>query len=114
VLGRLERIMRIAVALLLVCSTAQAEFFTGNDLLAKMDAESVVERSVALGYVVGVSDMGDGVIHCPPNHITTGQVRDMVRSYLVRNPSERHLSADILVNKILKATWPCKPSGRGI
>jgi hypothetical protein len=114
VLGRLERIMRIAVALLLVCSTAQAEFFTGNDLLAKMESDHIVDRSMALGYVVGVSDTGDGVTHCPPANITTGQVRDLVKGHLTRNPGSRHFSADSLITNLLRTTWPCKPSGRGI
>jgi len=104
----------LAAAAIAISFHAHAEFYTGNELLAKLDADSVVERAIGLGYVIGVSDMGDGIVHCPPNHVTAGQVRDMVRGYLVRNPAERHLSADVLVNKILKATWPCKPSGRGI
>lgn len=100
--------MRILAVLLLVSIPARAEFFTGNELLSRMDSESLVDRSMALGYVVGVSDMGDGYVHCPPTGVTTGQVRDIVRSYLVRNPSERHMTGDILVNKALKAVWPCK------
>jgi len=100
--------MRILAVLLLVSIPARAEFFTGNELLSRMDSESLVDRSMALGYVVGVSDMGDGVVHCPPNGVTTGQVRDIVRSYLVRNPSERHMTGDVLINKALRAVWPCK------
>ena len=100
--------MRLAIALLLVCSTAHAEFFTGNDLLAKMDADSIVDRSMALGYVVGVSDTGEGVNHCPPANITTGQVRDLVKGHLTKNPANRHYSADSLITNLLRTLWPCK------
>ena len=106
--------MRLAVALLLVCSTAQAEYYSGNELLAKMHSDSVIDRSIALGYVIGVSDMGEGSIHCSPVAVTTGQSRDLVRNYLANNPAERHLPVDLLVNRVLKAAWPCRTSGRGI
>jgi hypothetical protein len=104
----------LAAATLCVSLTAHAEFFTGNDLLAKIDSDSIVDRSMALGYVVGVSDTGDGVTHCPPANITTGQVRDLVKGHLTRNPGSRHYSADSLITNLLRTTWPCKPSGRGI
>ena len=114
VLVRLEKMMRLALALLLVCSTANAEYYSGNELLMKMESDSVVDRSIALGYVMGVSDMGQGIVHCSPMAVTAGQTRDVVKAHLSHNPADRHHSADVIVNKVLKSVWPCKATGRGI
>jgi hypothetical protein len=103
-----------AAAAIVVACNAHAEFYSGNELLAKMESDHIVDRSMALGYVIGVSDTGDGVTHCPPANITTGQVRDLVKGHLTRNPGSRHYSADSLITNLLRTTWPCKPNGRGI
>lgn len=103
-----------AAAAIVVACNAHAEFYSGNELLAKMESDHVVDRLMALGYVIGVSDTGDGVTHCPPANITTGQVRDLVKGHLTRNPGSRHYSADSLITNLLRTTWPCKPNGRGI
>ena len=101
-----------AAAAIVVACNAHAEFKTGNELLADLNAPDFFSRGVALGYVMGSFDVGQGLLHCPPTHVTAGQVQDMVRNYLTNIPAERHLSADTLVNKVLKATWPCRSSGR--
>jgi len=102
----------IAIAALM-CGTAQAEFFTGNDLLGKINGESVVDRMIGLGYVMGVYDVGAGAIHCPPDHVTAGQVRDMVKGHLEASASTRHLAADTHVRYVLTSAWPCKKKGGG-
>ena len=90
--------------------TAHAEFKDGNDLLTDLDSVHTVNQAVALGYVMGVADFGMGVIHCAPANVKAGQLKDMVHNYLRNTPAERHLSADSIINKILKATWPCQRS----
>jgi hypothetical protein len=104
----------LAAVTVVVACNAHAEFKTGNDLLSDLNASDFFTRGLALGYVMGTFDVGQGYLHCPPAHVTAGQVQDMVRNYLTNTPAERHLSADILVNKVLKGVWPCKSSGRGI
>ncbi|CAB4134774.1 hypothetical protein UFOVP274_60 [uncultured Caudovirales phage] len=93
---------------------AHAEFWTGNQLLAKMQDPSAGERMFALGYVSGVSDALTGVVTCPPLSVTVGQVNDMVRSLLEANPGDRHKSADIFVRAAMQAQWPCKKSGNAV
>lgn len=97
----------IAVAALL-CGTAHAEFFSGNELLRRMNSTDQYERGSAMGYVIGAHDAGRGVVHCSPEAATGGQVRDMVRAHLEAVPEVRHLAADQHVTYILKKTWPCK------
>lgn len=104
----------LAAATLWVSLTAHAEFKSGNDLLSDLNATDYFSRGVALGYVMGAFDVGQGFLHCPPSHVTAGQVQDMIRNYLTNTPAERHLSADSLINKVLKSVWPCKATGRGI
>jgi hypothetical protein len=87
---------------------AQAEFLDGNKLLNRINGSSTVEEMVALGYVMGVHDVGQGILHCSPSNAQAGQVLDMVRNYLTNTPAERHLSADILVNRVLKIAFPCQ------
>lgn len=99
---------------LTLCASAQAEFLTGNNLLAKMNSSDYMDQSQAIGYVQGVFDASKNIFHCAPSSagITTGQVHDMVKSYLQETPSKRHFSADSLIVPLLKAVWPCPKSSR--
>lgn len=97
-----------------VSLAANAEFYSGNDLLSKLNDSSVVDRMVGMGYVIGVFDVTRGIIHCPPENITAGQVRDMVHQYLRASPSDRHLSADQHVVQVLKQNWPCAKRGQNL
>ena len=99
--------MKRFLAIALVATSAHAEFFSGNDLLQRMDSDSPVQRSLSLGYVMGVADAHFGVTQCAPDSVTSGQMRDMVRNYLTNVPGERHFAADSLVVRVLKAAWPC-------
>lgn len=100
----------------LLCGTAHAEFFTGNDLLAKMNSNSPYDNSMALGYVTGVFDTTLGIDHCTGERVTTGQARDVVRNYLEANPSVRQYSADMHTRIALGRAWPCpkKSTGSGV
>lgn len=98
---------RLLIVCAIACSSAQAEFFTGNDLLTKMQSSSLIEQSLAMGYVAGVADSGTRVTHCPPKNSTVGQTQDMVRNYLESSPANRHFSADSLILNFLKIVWPC-------
>ena len=102
---------KLIVAGLFIPIICQAEFFTGNDLLTRLQSSSIVERSQALGYIQGVFDVYMHVTICPPQGgttVTAGQIQDMVRSYLEANPSIRHRNAEALINDSLKQFWPCR------
>ena len=102
------------LALALICGNAQADFFTGNDLLQRIDSESHGEKMLAIGYVMGVFDVGQSVIHCAPPSVTSGQVRDMAAAYLRGFPAKRNKGAEFLINEVLAATWPCPKKGIGL
>jgi hypothetical protein len=107
---------KIALILALVAGSAHAEFMDGNRLLDKIVSNSYYEQGSAMGYIMGVADMGLGVIHCAPANVTAGQLQDMIRNYLTNTPAQRHLTADALVNRVFKASWPCpdRPAGRSM
>lgn len=100
----------ISTVLLLSSTTAFADFYTGNELLERLNDPDRVY--LGMGYIAGVSDLGAGEYHCAPGEVTLGQARDMVRSYLVSNPSNRHMSAAVLVTFTLMERWPC-PQKKG-
>lgn len=107
---------KLLIAFLFLPALAKAEFMTGNDLLSKQRATSVVENMVALGYVQGVFDVTQRIVHCADGAITAGQVNDMVRQYLEMYPSVRNKTADVLLSDLFKKTWPCanRNNGRGV
>ncbi len=92
----------------LVCLNAHAGFRTGNSLFSEMSSESYQERSLALGYIMGVTDAGGGDNHCPPSNVTAGQVQDMVRNFIVGQPAIRHMDAAAIIFYVLGKAWPCK------
>lgn len=105
----MKRLLPIA---LLACASAHAEFYNGNDLLQKMNGD-FGDRMISLGYIMGVFDAARGVEHCPPDNITAGQVRDMVKLHLDATPSTRHFVADLQVRYVLKQAWPCANKKKG-
>jgi hypothetical protein len=104
--------MKRAFILALMVGSAHAEFMDGNALLAQMkDSGSYFRQGHAMGYVSGVADMGYGVVHCSPSNMTAGQLNDMIKNYLENTPADRHLTGDVVVNKVLKTMWPCAKRG---
>ena len=87
---------------------AHAEFYTGNELLNKIQDQSHGQNMMALGFVAGAFDVGFGIIHCTPNTVNLGQIRDMFKNELLASPEKRHLSAESILNQMLKNKWPCR------
>ncbi len=105
---------KLLLALALVAGSAHAEFWNGNDLLEKMTGTNM-EQIMALGYVMGVFDSQRSSTICPPTNsgITAGQMRDVVKNYLERNPQHRHHTGDLVTVVALATVWPCK-KGNGV
>ena len=105
---------KILTAALLVCSSAHAQFFTGNDLLTRLNADNSIDRTLAIGFIMGVYDSSLLLEHCPPSNVTAGQVRDMVAKDLYNGAAARHLPAAAFVAYTLSAAWPCAKKGKGV
>lgn len=112
-------VLRVVAALMLVvlavvCFPVRAQFYSGNELIQRMQSESVVDKMVALGFVAGVADAWDGILVCPPENSTTGQTRDIALKFLILNPAKRHRPAAELVSEALGEAWPCvRKPGKG-
>lgn len=99
---------RLILSMLLICGPAQAEFYSGNHLLQMMDGDNIQDKSLALGFVAGVSDVWTNISICPPKNVTLGQTYDIVRRYLHDNPQSRHFTAESLAKTALDKVWPCR------
>lgn len=99
--------------LMLCAGAAHAEFKDGNKLHSDLNGD-IYDRMHAMGYIVGVYDVGRGVLHCGPSNVTAGQINDMVKNYLENVPVDRSLTGDTVVNKVLKAVWPCAKKGSSL
>ena len=98
---------RLLILAALLCGSAQAQFRTGNQLLTETQEPASYRSGLAMGYIMGVTDAGNGVNFCPPSNVTAGQISDMVRNRLFDTPAIRHLPADIIIYSILEPVWPC-------
>ena len=111
----MKTIKQVVAVTLLVPAIASAEFWSGNDLLAKIKSVEAGDRIQAVGYVMGVFDATNGVAHCGANfpNITSGQTRDVARQYLEMNPGTRDVIADVLLRAAFAANWPCPEKKKG-
>lgn len=98
---------KFIAALLLVPTMAHAAFFTGNQLLTKINGDSL-DRIHAIGYIQGAVDAYGGATICPPPTVTAGQLMDMIKNYLTNTPAVRHRAADVIIMEALEPVWPCK------
>lgn len=103
---------KILAAILFIPTVASAQYWSGNKLFSNINSSSDVERIVALGYVMGVSDTGQNKSHCSGTSVTAGQTRDVVKQYLERYPSIRDWPADLLVTLALAESWPCPKNNK--
>jgi negative regulator of sigma E activity len=99
--------MLTSAVLLAAAASADAEFFTGQDLLTRMHANDYNSQNIALGYIIGVHDAYRTVTHCSPDNLTAERLFIMVRSYLEIQTDLRVTSADIVIEHMMRAVWPC-------
>ena len=102
---------KFLVGLMLVCSTAQAQFQSGNALYSDITDKSDAVQLFAMGYIVGVTDAFIGKELCIPKNVTQGQLVEVVSNFLASRPQIRHQPADLLVLVALSQHWACQ-SGR--
>jgi hypothetical protein len=94
-------------------SSAEADFQTGNQLLAACNQRP---RQECLGYVEAIADVllalqlgGDllGWRACMPQTLTSNQAADVVLKHLRDHPEQRHLGAAGLAAQALADGFPC-------
>ena len=107
-------------ALLLCCAPMQAaaSFMDGNKLLAGFEGYPL-DVAASRAYVMGVIDSAESLKALPgsngvfyacfnvPNGATAGQLGDVVKAWLQKNPQHRHFNGPSLVANALAAAYPC-------
>lgn len=99
---------KIFLTFALISTLAHAEYKTGNELHALLHSNKDSDWFNSIGYITGVADATREVVHCIDPNASAGQIMEMVKQYLERNPQIRHLPANYIVVHVLKQTWPCK------
>lgn len=94
--------------LLATAGVAHAEFLDGNTLLSRIESVEPIHRTYAIAYISGAADAAHGIVYCPPENVTAGQLVDMVRKFLVNAPELRAHTADRIVHAVIKTAFPCK------
>ena len=102
----------LAAAAIAMASTANATWFTGNQLLGHMTGDAF-DRGGAAGFVTGVASAIDGELACIPAEVTVLQMRDMVHQTLQNRPDIRHQAAELIVAAVLMERFPCRESRPG-
>ena len=110
----------IAAALMLLSTSAQPEFWSGNQLKQHLDTDAAItargnrgsmdeafDAGGAFGFVIGVHDVWVGVSVCTPTGVTAGQLLEIVRLYLRAVPHRLHENAEVLVKEALVRAFPC-------
>jgi hypothetical protein len=97
----------LTICLTLLSLAASAQYVNGNQLHADLNGSNS-DRAFALGYVSGVVDAFDEELFCTPRGAELGQLRDIVRQFLVQRPKERHRNAAAIVAIALVIEFPCK------
>ncbi|VTU28479.1 Rap1a/Tai family immunity protein [Variovorax sp. PBL-E5] len=108
---RLFALLPMALIMSITAQSAFASFWSGSKLFQWLEqdlrGQASYEQGAAIGYIVGVSDFGDGVLFCMPSGATVGQVKQVVYNYMQKHPEAWDKSADFSIAAALQATWKC-------
>lgn len=88
-------------------SQANAYFLDGNEVYSGLDDQSFWKQGYASGYILGVVDAYSQLFIIPPG-ATRGQITDVVKNFMNKNPQFRHYPAADIVFEALKASFPLK------
>ena len=107
---RLGLILCILALTDLLPTSSQADFLVGSQLLKECDDNT----PFCAGYVLGVQDLIQVLQrqhqlggYCPPNDLTTSQVKLTVHTYLKDNPEDLNAAAAVNTFIALFKAFPC-------
>lgn len=128
--------MKYLACLLLMLSAASANAtVTGNDLLSQLTSDDILERAKGRSYILGALDAEDWYLtneiylglpegmerfkkgekrlpfatahFCLQEHMTVGQVNDIIAKSLIAHPETRHQKAHGLIRSALIEQFAC-------
>ena len=89
------------IALALAAPLAHADFFSGNDLYAKLLSSNPADKVTAVAYIAGVADGGQGNKHCIPDGVSVGQIVELTTNVLRSQPENRHFGASQFIEVVI-------------
>lgn len=101
--------MKRIAALLLACSAsfANAQFMSAQDLREHLE-KGGHHRTLAAGYIAGVTDVHYGKATCITDGTTASTLTNTVYKALVAMPEFGDVPAEFFVINVLAELWPCK------
>jgi hypothetical protein len=103
------------LAIVGIASPANADSYSGNDILKMCTSTSVNDQNFCAGYSSGIFEE-IRLVHvvqktqdCVPVGVTYGQVEDVIVKYLKDNPADRNSAAVFLVTAAIGDAWKCGP-----
>lgn len=97
----------IFAGLLSLSSVSAHAGLTGNQLHGFLKGNDV-EKSAALGYVMGTLESLDEALFCLPAGFNGTQGRDIVKQALEERPGVRHMPANLFIMALFEGKFPCK------
>lgn len=108
----MRRVIKFAVAVMIsIPMIANAAFISGNQLFQRINGDGY-DKTFAIGFITGVHDAYEDDTICTGQHVTAGQLRDVVKKYLEDNPASRDIAAVVLVLVALGSAFPCNKKGK--
>ncbi len=81
-------------------------FWTGNGFIEVMRDKSDPMSMIPLGYIVGIDNALNEILWEHSYKVTPGQLVDVVKNYLEKNPGVRHKDIFTLVIEAFKEEFP--------
>lgn len=101
-----------ALFALCLCATSIDSFgqiATGNELQESLsNGSSDWIDGVVFGYVLGISDMGEGHYWCTPPQATRKQIVAVAKKYIDDHPEKWQDYGRDLIADSFRIAWPCK------
>jgi hypothetical protein len=104
----IKKLLAVFILTFAVCTSANAQFISGNKLLSYLNSTNQSEMMSGVFYVAGVLDKAEEDKEiCSPNNATLRQAQSIVKKSLENLPEYLHLNASLHVFLSLKKAWPC-------
>ncbi|CZT29861.1 putative secreted protein [Pseudomonas cerasi] len=108
--------IKVLLILASIIAPSTAWSFTGNDLVEFIPdfeaTKGTFGNGLFIGYVIGITELGSGILFCPPSNVTHGQSGAIVVKYLRAHPEDWNWPAATLVTEALKKAYPECPANK--
>ncbi len=107
----MKKLLRSITAVLIAATmstSANAEFFSGHDLLTRLRGNDLNRQILAQGYILGVHDAQRSITHCSPANLSGERLVVMARVHLESQIDLHNSTADVILGQMMRDAWPCR------